>query len=261
MYACVRQYMKSMLTMRHILFQQIKICNVFGRLRAVWKWKCYCFSSILQNQFWFFSPHAAISTWTGQCKIFACKRVLILCCSTWMHKIWSEGGKWFQSEKARGRESKKRWEKRLFDRPIFDKAHHEQTNDEITLDAKITAQPTRTLTHEFRSDFFFLCKNVHNGVCVFFFFLFLYCRWLQVIRLFIWVRFAPLHPTEFIQCIVYHIPDKIKLKKCHAKRPKDICTFRCMVCALNLFHWLLFGLLMRWSYAKFATHQVSAQLY
>lgn len=36
------------------------------------------------------------------------------------------------------------------------------------------------------------------------------------------VRLALLHPTEFIQCIVYHIPDKIKLKKCHATKTKKI---------------------------------------
>lgn len=147
-------------------------------------------------------------------------------------------------------EREKRWEKRLFDRPIFDKAHHEQANDEITLDAKITAQPTRTHQHMNFGPIFFVSARMFTTVFVFF----SSCCWLQLIRLFIWVRFAPLHPTEFIQCIVYHIPDKIKLKKCHAKRPKDICTFRCMVCALNLSRWLLFLRLMRWTYAKFATH-------
>lgn len=42
---------------RHILSEQIKICNVL-ELRAVCKWKCYCFilfQSHLGNQFGFFS--------------------------------------------------------------------------------------------------------------------------------------------------------------------------------------------------------------
>lgn len=69
----------SQVSVRHILFQQIKICNVFGKIRAVCKWKCYYFYSILKINFnfvFFFSFRCLSALLIA----VTCKYVLILYC-------------------------------------------------------------------------------------------------------------------------------------------------------------------------------------
>lgn len=182
MYACA-PYTWSQLFATHFIFQQIKICNVF-EIRAVCKWKCYCFYSIPENQFYFFF----LSLWDSyEVEVLACKRVLILYCSSSVNKVWLDeggGGGVFKCCFKNVYLTEPFSIRHIANNPTMKSHSH-------TYDAKNNG-PTQNLVR------IFFFARMYTTLVSFFSF----CFWLQFISVH-FGRLASLHPTEFIQCIVY----------------------------------------------------------